>query len=114
MSSGVWIADSGTTSHVVREHDLFKNYWEMPGAKLKGAGEIDALGRGNMTIDLDISGKRIPITLKDCIHAPKILHNLISLVRVTDTNFQVILKGSKLKLVDPNGKDARYCKGNPH
>lgn len=55
--SGVWIVDSGMMSHIVKDHSLFQNYQETPSAKLKGAGEIDALGHGDVTNNLDVSGK---------------------------------------------------------
>ncbi len=81
----------------------------MPGAKLRGAGEIDALGHGDVTIILDVSGKDVLIMLRDCIHTPKILHNLVSLVRVTDAGFKVHLEGSGLQFIQPNGTVAGFA-----
>ncbi len=104
-----WIADSGTTSHVVKDRALFGSYTPTPGAVIKGAGEIAALGRGDVNIVLDVHGKSMPITLRDCVHAPQITHNLVSLTRVTDTGFKVLLEGNGLKFIDPSGTVAGFA-----
>ena len=67
------------------------------------------MGRGDVTINLDISGKAVPVKLRDCVHAPDMAHNLISLSRVTDQGFKVVMEGAGMQLLDGNGRVGGYA-----
>lgn len=78
----LWLGDTGSQSHIVRDRSLFTRYTEAPG-NIQGAGNCPSLGRGDVRIYFNTKSGRVPITLKDAIHAPSMKYNLISLGRLT-------------------------------
>ena len=75
----VWVADTATTTHVAREKRVFHTYTPVTGRTLQGAGRTPILGRGTVKIALKLDGRESIIELRDVIHAPGVLHNLISI-----------------------------------
>ena len=85
--SGLWLADSATQSHIVRDRALFTTYCETPEGKISGAGSCRALGRGTVPVVFKVDGRDVSVTLQDAIHAPEISSNLISMGRLTKAGF---------------------------
>ena len=102
ISPDSWLADSGATSHVVKDKNKFHTYKETPGATLRGTGTLPSLGRGDVKVILNVDGKHTPITLHDCMHVPQMPHNLISLSRVTDSGCHVHMAQDKLTISYPD------------
>jgi hypothetical protein len=72
-----WLADSMCTSHVVQDHEIFINYTPTPGHQISGFGKAPGLGRGAIRLESTVGGKTLTITLKNIIHAPDMLFNLV-------------------------------------
>lgn len=100
VASDLWLGDSGTQSHIVRNKLDFISYKSTPGQTIQGAGKCDALGRGDVKIIFTVKGKRIPITLRDAIHAPDMPYNLISLGRLTSAGFSYYGTGNHVYIKD--------------
>ena len=74
------IIDSGTSRHFSPNKEKFMNYRPLTDCKIKMAdGRIlNAVGMGDVRVDLP-NGKSItPIVLKECIHAPDLAFTLLS------------------------------------
>ena len=78
----VWLGDTGTQRHIVRDRALFTSYTE-GASELKGIGTASAIGRGDVRVEFALDGKHIPVTLRDALHVPTLDYNLISLGRLT-------------------------------
>ncbi len=84
LDSSSWLADSGCSSHIVKDKSLFVDYIKTPGHKIKGVGESAGLGRGTVKLIFKDGKRFTSVTLKDTIHCPTAPYNLISLSRMTD------------------------------
>ncbi|KAJ7209803.1 hypothetical protein C8J57DRAFT_975774, partial [Mycena rebaudengoi] len=79
-----WLADSGATSHVCRNRELFATYSAQQGT-ITGLGghTITSFGRGTVKLDFKIDNKVQTVTFTDVVHAPNAINNLLSLSRLT-------------------------------
>ena len=75
----VWLGDTATQSHIVRDCSAFVTYTETPGCTITGAGTCAAQGRGDVCIVFITKTGTVPVTLKDVLHAPSLEYNLLSL-----------------------------------
>ncbi|KAJ8468724.1 hypothetical protein ONZ45_g17140 [Pleurotus djamor] len=103
-SSTTWLADSGCTSHVIRDKSLFSDYVETPGHTIRGMGEIPCLGKGSVKLLSTLAdGSTYTITLRDALHAPSSPHNLVSVTRMTDADYTVVADKDTLVIQSPRG-----------
>jgi len=74
------ILDSGCTSHIFRDRSLFWNYRDDNSTSIRTAncGILSTLGRGDVKVCLIIGGQTVTWTLRNCLHAPDVPINLIS------------------------------------
>jgi hypothetical protein len=98
---GTWLADSGTTSHIVSDRSLFINYTPVVSA-IHGVGDCSSLGRGDVRIEFTTDRGTVPIILKDALHAPSMKFNLISLGRLTSAGLSYEGRGKDLLIKDGN------------
>ncbi|KAJ3553828.1 hypothetical protein NM688_g3412 [Phlebia brevispora] len=96
----VWLGDTGTQSHIVRDRALFSSYSHTPGATIKGAGTCPALGRGTVKIFFVVDNHRVPITLNNVIHSPDMPYNLLSLGRLTTAGLSYSGERNRLRILD--------------
>jgi hypothetical protein len=96
---GTWLADSGTTSHIVSDRSLFINYTPVVSA-IHGVGDCSSLGRGDVRISFTTDHGSFPVILKDALHAPSMKFNLISLGRLTSAGLSYEGKGQDLLIKD--------------
>ena len=85
-----WIGDSGAGVHVVTNREFFQTYDATPGT-LDGVGSQPILGRGNVRLVMHGPEGDTRVTLRDAVHVPTLAYNLISLARVTGTQFETSL-----------------------
>ena len=93
----VWLGDTGSQRHIVRDRTLFTTYTEGP-SEIKGIGTASAAGRGNVRVDFSLNGKSVPITLRDALHVPTLDYNLISLGRLTGAGLSYTGKDDHLTI----------------
>lgn len=65
----------------------------MPDQKVSGFGETTVLGQGTVWIISNMGNQSIPIMLRNAIHAPNALYNLVSIGHMTDTKLILSFKG---------------------
>jgi transposase InsO family protein len=101
FSAYTWVADSGTTSHIVNQRNAFKEFKPLSNKRISGIGDtgIDALGRGTIEIITRVNDQNLTVTLKDVLYAPDAINNLFSISRLDENggraqieNGQIILR----------------------
>ncbi|KAJ8521759.1 hypothetical protein ONZ45_g1572 [Pleurotus djamor] len=70
-----------------------------------GMGEYRSpgLGKGTVRVTSTIGTKTLTLTLRNAIHAPQSPHNLISISRITDSDYNVSLGKHAANIYTPNG-----------
>lgn len=100
----LWFADSGATSHIVKDRANFANYRATPGAFIRGCGTVPALGRGDVPIILNVDGKSHRATLRDAVHAPEMIYNLVSINRITQQGIRTITDSKSMQFLASDNK----------
>ena len=98
-----WLADSGCTSHIVRNQEAFIDYVPTPGHRVTGFGGVDGLGRGTVLLEAIVNGQPHTITLKDAVHAPAAPHNLISILHADEAKIKVAFNNGKTRFITNKG-----------
>ena len=99
------ILDSGCTSHIFRDRSLFWNYREDTSTSIRTAncGILSTLGRGDVKVRLSIGGQTITWTLQNCLHAPDVPVNLISVGLLQNSGMTIAFgKGSTILSFPPS------------
>jgi hypothetical protein len=84
LCSTSMILDSGTTSTLIMDREIFWTYMEGTSVKVKTAnhGFLSTSGHGDCLADLTLNGRTFRIKLTDCLHAPSAYINLLSVSRM--------------------------------
>ena len=90
VPNDAWLVDSASTFHILTQRSYFSEYAPISNHFVKGLGNQPVMGIGTMKLISNVDGKACTITLKDVLYVPKVLHNLISLRRVTSTKIEVL------------------------
>src|SRR5260221_1006750 len=95
------ILDSGTSSHLLKDRDVFWTYNATSARPMKTAnhGILQTKASGNCLIRLTMRGVTTTVKLQDCLHAPDACVNLLSVGRMTAV-------GSKIGCSMDDGKFA--------
>ena len=98
------LLNSGTTSHLITNQEYFINSQaeDNPGIQTANHGVLCTTGRGTRVADLILGGEKYWVTLHDCLHAPGMFTNLLSVRRMLKKGWDCEFKGSC------NGKSA-HC-----
>lgn len=95
-----WCIDSGATSHLCCDRNLFLSYWEgKEKIMLAGDNFIEAEGRG----DVSVTCNGLAVTLKNVLHVPTIQGNFISVSRAVDNGLAVVFDGESAIIRNHNG-----------
>lgn len=99
-----WLLDSGATSHMTPNLDVFASYEEfsepMPITGPQGAaGTFYAIGRGSITVKTIYNGVVATLTLQNVLHSPDIAVNLISISKLAVDHIQTRFGCAKGKAV---------------
>ena len=97
FSKSDWIADTGTSSHIATQHNMFTTFKPEP-SHIGGFGEdmgLESMGRGTVILITNIDKKQILTTLQEVLYVPKATNCLLAIGRI-DT------KGGAVKF--SNGK----------
>ena len=75
-----WIVDSGATQHMTSHRDAFHTYQPISGKKiyLGDNGMVEALGMGDILVEVQVKGLTKRITIQELLHVPKLHANLLS------------------------------------
>jgi hypothetical protein len=74
------IVDSGATSHFCPDHGKFLNYVAIEAQPIHTTDgtTINAIGKGDIRLDLPLGNKQTTVTLKNALYVPKMAFMLIS------------------------------------
>ena len=95
--------DSACTNHIFRNRDLFHTY-NVEGAvpvKTANCGFLNTLGIGDVKIRLRIGDKNVVWTLTNCLHAPDVPINLISVGALQEHHMSVSFSFRKTTISFP-------------
>src|SRR5260370_10077536 len=79
-----WIADSGASTHLMTEREMFRDYNPIPGI-VEGINKTNSTrsyGHGTVIINSKVNGKTIPITLPNIIFIPDAPNCILSTGRI--------------------------------
>ena len=95
--------DSACTNHIFRDRDFFHTYNVADAIPVKTAncGVLNTLGMGTVKINLNIGGKTIIWTLTNCLHAPTVPINLISVGALQEHRMSVVFSFNKTSIFFP-------------
>ena len=85
---GSWIVDSGATSHLCNDKSMFTVFdsLENPQEIVLGDGHtLDAVGIGDVVLNLVVDGKIKKRQLRDVLYVPRLTCNLLSVSKTTET-----------------------------
>ena len=97
------VLDSACTNHIFHDCRLFHTY-NVDGAvsvKTANCGTLPALAIGDVKIKLKIGDKNITWTLQDCLHAPTVPINLISVGALQEHHMSVTFSFQKTTISFP-------------
>ena len=89
---GSWIVDSGATCHLCNDRSIFTvfNSLENPQEIVLGDGHtLDAVGVGDVVLNLVVDSKIKKRRLRDVLYVPKLAYNLLSVSKATKTGKKV-------------------------
>ena len=96
--------DSTCTNHIFHDRNLFHTY-DVTGAvsvKTANCGVLTMLAVGDIKIKLMIDGKTITWTLWNCLHAPTVPINLISVSALQEHHMSVVFSFQKTTISFPS------------
>ena len=102
-----FIVDSGTTHHMVNNKNWIIDYHPFvkhQSVKLGGARTLNAQGSGTAYIPVQQQGERVILKLNDVLYVPRLRRNLVSVSKLTDDGYQVIVNNNAIDLVSGKNK----------
>ena len=96
--------DSACTNHIFHDRSLFHTY-NIDGAvsvKTANCGVLPTLAIGDVKVKLTVDGKNITWTLRNCLHAPTVPINLISVGALQEHHMSVIFSFQKTTISFPS------------
>nr|GEX12782.1 zinc finger, CCHC-type [Tanacetum cinerariifolium] len=102
ITTNDWWYDSGATTHVCNNRDLFKTYKEIEyghGVMMGDDHTSKVIGLGNVEIQLTSEKK---LTLMNVLHVPNIRKNLVSGFKFCKSGVKVVIESDKVILSKAN------------
>ena len=99
----MWVADSGSTVHIVKDKELFRDMAPIQ-KEIRGIGDqtITAHGIGTVQVQACVGNKASDITLHNVLYTPNAVHNLFSVTRLDREGGSSLSGGGEMKLFDTN------------
>ena len=97
--------DSGASRHYCPDRDKFENYRPISGRNITTADghTLNALGVGDVHIELPNGAKRTKAILKEAVYAPDMALTLISISWLDDAGSSVIFRKGMCIMKNPQG-----------
>ena len=99
--------DSGATCHLCNDRSIFTvfNSLENPQEIVLGDGHtLDAVGVGDVVLNLVVDSKIKKRRLRDVLYVPKLAYNLLSVSKATETRKKVKFSSDGLQFLDCDEK----------
>lgn len=103
-----WWVDSGSSSHISFQRELFSTYTEINPIMVRVADSTShkAVGKGDVRLVLEVKGGFVGATLHEVLHVPTFKTNLFSVSKTLEQGYEVRFKGKKCILLAPDGQVA--------
>src|SRR5271168_3334633 len=98
------VLDSACTNHIFRDSNVFHTY-NTDGAvpvKTANCGLLTTLAVGDVKIKLTIGNKVITWTLQNCLHAPDVPINLVSVGALQEHKMSIVFSFQKTTIIFPS------------
>ena len=97
--------DSACTNHIFHDCEVFHTYNADGAVPVKTANcwVLNTLGMGDVKINLRIGKRTIIWTLTNCLHAPTVPINLISVGALQEHHMSVVFSFNKMTISFPTG-----------
>jgi len=97
------IVDSSATSHFCPNHSKFMSFTPIAPQSVHTAdgSSINAIGRGDVLIDLPLGNTSTRVTLKDTLYTPKMAFTLISTNHIAAAGFALHFEDKTCKILSP-------------
>jgi hypothetical protein len=111
------ILDSGTSSHLLKDRDVFWTYEATQARSMRTAnhGVLQTKASGDCLVRFTLKGVVTTVKLRDCLHAPSACINLLSVGRMTAAGSKVACTMDDGKFViarkNPDGSRANIYEG---
>ena len=103
-----WIVDSGASTHMTWDHDVYCEYRELSTpqpVRLGDGRKVNAVGKGTVKFKvMSSSDNEVIFTLTDALHVPEMSCNLLSVRSVTDKGYKMSFHDNKCSI---EGKDEK-------
>ena len=102
-----WIVDSGASSHMTWDRDVYCEYRELstPQPVRLGDGcKIDATGKGIKLKVMSSSDREVTFTLTEALHVPEMSRNLLSVLSITDKGYRMSFHENWCSIDSKDGK----------
>lgn len=98
-----WILDSGATSHLLCDNELFESYTtsDQPEVLVANGQRHRALQTGIVVIN---NHRNEEIELREVLYTPDIKMNLFSVKRATDAGYKVVFEKAMASVIGPDGE----------
>jgi hypothetical protein len=115
LSGDAVLLDSGATSHIIRNRRLFWSYNTTRASDVQTAnhGTLRALARGDCLVILHCESGPVCLWLRDCLHAPDAVSNLLSVGRLVNKGFRCSFASSAVTISSDPGSGATFSFTGP-
>lgn len=104
VSNTRWCIDSGCTSHLCKESELFKNTQEInSGINLASDATATVTAKGDVQIKVSNDKQDKSITLQNALYVPTLRTNLLSVAKIVDKRHQVLFTENRAYVQDSDG-----------
>jgi hypothetical protein len=108
-SKSDWYIDSGTTSHISNNRELYSEFFPIKATPVRGIGTpATALGYGTAEIIFKVKGKAITHKLKNILYIPEAPNCLLSVSRFDEMGGRIIFHRKQCFLEDKGGDIIGY------
>ena len=101
-----WYIDSGASQHMSYDKEMMEDYVHFANPQKVRLGdnrEVQALGKGNIWLNIKAGDKYKPVRLVDVLHVPDLAKNLFSVSVVAKRGYSIELQQSGCVILDKCG-----------
>ena len=91
-SAALWIIDSGATTHICNDKDMFSALKEIEPIDISigDKSDVQAIGKGSVNLTLSVRGRSVKCSLNEVLYSPKMGYNLLSVASMSRHGYQTV------------------------
>jgi len=99
-----WCLDSGCTSHLCNNSELFTKTQHFKGSvRLANDATASVKGKGDVKVTFSKGKRNKPVTLQNTLYVPNLRMNLLSVAKIVDRKHQVLFTQNRAYVKDASG-----------